>query len=181
MGHLTYCSNCGARNEIRAVQGRRRRVCPHCGTVHFENPLPAATIVVVKDGRLLLIRRGVAPRKGHWSLPGGFMELRESAAEAARRELAEETGLVAKSLRLLGVCPFAGGLRGEVLVLGFACDAFSGELIPGDDALDARFFARDQLPPVAFRCHREMIRLYFEPESVPVSAFQDVAAPPGGP
>ncbi|MEE9162543.1 MAG: NUDIX hydrolase [Candidatus Neomarinimicrobiota bacterium] len=181
MGRLTYCSNCGARNEVRTVEGRRRRICPQCGTVHYENPLPAATIVAVQDGRLLLIRRGVAPRKGHWSLPGGFMELRESAEEAARRELAEETGLVAEGLRLLGVCPFAGGIRGEVLVLGFACDVFSGELAPGDDALDARFFPLDELPSVAFRCHREMIRMYLEHEPVPDGALQDVGAPPGGP
>ena len=180
MGNLIYCSHCGARNGTRRIEGRQRKQCPQCGTIHYENPLPAVTIVVVSDRQLLLIRRGVPPGEGHWSLPGGFMELGESAAEAAGRELHEETGLTAAGLQLLGVCSHAGGLRGDVLVLGFGCELFSGDLAPGDDALEARFFDWKQLPPVAFRCHRQMVRMVVEAEAVPAGSFQGLEGLPKG-
>ena len=61
MGNLKYCSSCGARNETRELEGRRRKVCPRCGTVHYENPRPAVTVVAVRDGQLLLVRRAVPP------------------------------------------------------------------------------------------------------------------------
>ncbi|MBA7604679.1 MAG: NUDIX domain-containing protein [Calditrichaeota bacterium] len=162
MGYLKYCSSCGARNETRKLEGRRRRVCPRCGTVHYENPRPAVTVVAVRDGQILLVRRGVAPAEGQWCLPGGFMELRESAAEAARRELREETGLTASDLSFLALCPYPGGINGDLLVLAFVTEDFSGQPIPGDDARETRFFPLEQLPPVAFRCHREIIRTYLE-------------------
>ena len=162
MNNLKYCSSCGSRNETRELEGRKRRVCPECGTVHYENPRPAVTVVAVRDERILLVKRGVPPAKGTWSLPGGFMELRESAAEAARRELAEETGLMAREMNFLGICPYPGGVRGDVLVLGFATDSLSGRPTAGDDALEAHFFPLTELPPVALRCHREIIRTYLE-------------------
>lgn len=88
------------------------------------------------------------------------MEVRESAADAARRELTEETGLTARDLSFMGICPYPGGIAGDLLVLAFATEDFTGQITPGDDALEARFFTLEQLPPVAFRCHREIIRMY---------------------
>ncbi len=131
-------------------------------------------VVVVEAGQLLLIRRGVPPGKGHWSLPGGFMELRESVTQAAGRELTEETGLSAETLQLLGVCPFPGGLRGDVLVIGCTADGLSGELAPGDDAVEATFFDWHNLPPVVFACHRELIRLYLTDQTIPDVVLQGV-------
>ena len=162
MGHLTYCFSCGARNDTRPLEGRRRKVCPACGTIHYENPRPAVTVIAVHDSQLLLVKRAVSPARGQWCLPGGFMELQESAAEAAHRELAEETGLSAHQLALLGICPFPGGPGKDLLVLGFVSEHVSGTISPGDDAQDARFFPLDDLPPIAFRCHREIISQYRE-------------------
>ncbi len=162
MGYLKYCSSCGVRNETRKLDGRRRKVCPRCGTVHYENPRPAVTIVAVRDGQILLVRRAVPPAEGQWCLPGGFMEIRESAAEAARRELMEETGLTAGDLSFLALCPYPGGIKRDLLVLAFVTEDVPGQPTPGDDAREARFFPLEQLPPVAFRCHREIIRTYLE-------------------
>jgi 8-oxo-dGTP diphosphatase len=93
---------------------------------------------VIKDrsGRLLLIKRGHAPGKGLWSIPGGRVEAGESDAAALVREVREETGLVVAPGRLLGsVRRPAGG--GVLDIRDYAADVTGGTLVPGDDADDA--------------------------------------------
>ena len=160
MGYLEYCSDCGARNDLREVAGRRRQVCTRCGTIHYENPRPAVTVVVARRDSIPLIKRAVPPAVGQWCLPGGFMELGESAAQAARRELVEETNLTALGITSLGICSRAGGGRGDLLIAGFAATKVSGRLKAGDDALEAQYFPLDSMPPLPFYCHREMIERF---------------------
>ncbi|HVW81812.1 MAG TPA: NUDIX domain-containing protein [Mycobacteriales bacterium] len=97
---------------------------------------------VVRDGagRLLLIQRGQPPAAGTWTLPGGRVEPGESPAAAAAREVAEETGLTVEVGALLAVVPVLG-----YLVHDFAATVVGGELTPGDDAADARWFALGDL------------------------------------
>ena len=95
---------------------------------------------------MLLIRRGTPPRQGEWSLPGGRIEPGERAVEAALRELREETGVEAEITGLIdvvdGLFPEAG--RHYVLI-DYAARWVSGEPVAGDDALDARFVALDEV------------------------------------
>jgi len=69
---------------------RERQVCPDCGFVNYENPKIVVGSVVVWEDRILLCRRAIDPRHGYWTLPAGYMELNESAAQAAAREAWEE-------------------------------------------------------------------------------------------
>jgi len=70
---------------------RLRKVCGHCGFVDYVNPkIVAGAVVVADDGRILLCKRAIEPRKGFWTLPAGFMETQESFAEGAAREAREE-------------------------------------------------------------------------------------------
>jgi ADP-ribose pyrophosphatase YjhB (NUDIX family) len=111
---------------------------------------------------MLLVKRAVEPAKDKWCLPGGFMEMQESASQAAHRELVEETGLTSRDLAFLGLCPYPGGITGDLLVLGFVTEKFEGPLTPGDDASEAQFFPLEKLPRIVFRCHREIVRMYKE-------------------
>lgn len=70
---------------------RERRVCDTCGFVDYVNPKIVVGSVVVDDGRVLLCRRAIEPRRGYWTLPAGFMEQGETVAEAAMREAWEES------------------------------------------------------------------------------------------
>lgn len=108
-------------------------------------PVAAAGVICLRDGpdgvEVLLIRRGKPPRRGDWSLPGGRIEFGERAADAALRELREETGVVA---RLLGLIDVVDGLCGDeathYVLIDYAAEWLTGEPVAGDDAVDARFW-----------------------------------------
>jgi len=117
-------------------------------------------LVVCDDRkRLLLVKRSVDPKKGCWCLPGGFIELGETPEEAALRELSEETGLCGRIDRLLGVSTNPGTLYHTILMVGYLVTHVSGTLQPGDDALDAAYFALTRSPQIAFTSHQKYIEL----------------------
>lgn len=108
-------------------------------------PRPAVGVVCVRNDEVLLIQRGKPPREGEWSLPGGRIEWGETAAAAALRELAEETGIEAELVGLIDVVDgiFAARQSGEVwahyVLVDYAARWLSGEPTAGDDAKAARF------------------------------------------
>jgi 8-oxo-dGTP diphosphatase len=131
-----------------------------CGEVFYHNPLPAAAALVLDDQRrVLLVRRGIEPNKGEWCLPIGFAETGETIAEAALRELHEETGLFGRTLRLIDADSWTGPFYGDLLVVTFEVEKVAGTETPGDDADKVDYFAIDRLPPLAFPSNEKAIRL----------------------
>jgi ADP-ribose pyrophosphatase YjhB (NUDIX family) len=96
--------------------------------------------LVVRDGRVLLVKRGKEPYKGCWSLPGGGVEPGESLHEAVRREMHEETGLDVEVGRVAG---YREGFVGDdhYVVIAFHVEVTGGELCAGDDAEECEFVA----------------------------------------
>jgi 8-oxo-dGTP diphosphatase len=157
MSQPVYCPRCGTLMEQRRVDDRDREVCPACGFIFYRNPVPAVGVVVALEGKLVLVRRRYEPRAGCWALPAGFMELGESAEDAAIRECHEETGLLVRVDHLLGVYSYGEGQRTGLLII-YAATATGGELVAADDATEAGVFALDELPtPMAFPTHLQAI------------------------
>ena len=154
-----FCPYCGQRLSEKIHENRKRLFCCHCNDPIYENPIPAACLVVTDDrDRVLLVQRSVAPQKGMWCLPGGFIELGEPPESAALRELYEETGLTGRIHKLLGVTTNPSKMYDSVLLVGYWVKAYSGSLIAGDDASDAAFFSSGNLPEIAFESHLNFIQ-----------------------
>ncbi len=157
---MRYCPHCAHPLEEMLTFDRMRHVCPACGFVHFRAPKVGVSLLVEDEGQVLLIRRAVEPGRGQWSLPAGFIEWDESPEIAAVRECAEETGLILSDLELLTADYYADDYRGPGISLVYTGRVVGGRLNPGDDAAEARFFSRDEVPAVdgiAFQGHRLLL------------------------
>jgi ADP-ribose pyrophosphatase YjhB (NUDIX family) len=116
---------------------------------------PAAPVVgvggvVVRDGKVLLIRRGKEPLYGRWVVPGGTVELGETLEEALAREMEEETCLRVEPVLVLTVFDRIERERERVLyhyvIVDFLCRWLSGEARAASDALEVAWASEDQLP-----------------------------------
>jgi ADP-ribose pyrophosphatase YjhB (NUDIX family) len=116
-------------------------------------PIIGVGTVVWHEERVLLVQRGRPPRVGQWSLPGGAQHLGESVADAARREVFEETGLEIDLGDVVATVDLIERdderrVRYHYTLIDFTAEARSAPLRPGDDAADARWFGLDQLAPL---------------------------------
>ena len=139
-----FCPTCGEPVEERRIEDdhRPRAVCPN-GHVSWQNPRMVVNAIPVQAGRIYLARRGIEPGKGRWGIPGGFLEIGESAQEGARREVEEETELRIEVGRLVGIYsrPAAG-----IVVVVFEADVVGGSPEAAAETSEVRAFGPDDIP-----------------------------------
>jgi ADP-ribose pyrophosphatase YjhB (NUDIX family) len=153
-----FCPRCGTPLEPRNDHGSVRPTCPSCGFIHYRNPVPAAGVILVDGGGVLLVKRRFDPRAGAWCLPAGFMEAGETPEQTAVREVREETGLDVALTGLFGVYAGFDDPRVRAVLILYTADHVSGEVTPGDDAIEARYFPLSRLPrSIAFAAHRQAL------------------------
>lgn len=121
-----------------------------------DRPIVGVGAVVIRDGKILLVKRGVAPSKGLWAIPGGALELGETLQQGAEREILEETGVVIRAREPVYTFDFFeradnGRIRFHFVIVDVAADYISGDVKGADDALDARWLTPADLDrmPVA--------------------------------
>jgi len=148
------CPRCGHDVELRE---RGHLACPSCGSGYYANSAPAVQGVLERDGKVLLAKRAIEPRRGMWDIPGGFLEEGEEALDGLRRELREETGLEVEPVEWLGAFldPY-----GDHWVLGLSWVVHGeGEPQAADDVAELAWFAPDELPgEMAFATQTEVLR-----------------------
>src|SRR5262245_20607084 len=150
-----FCLRCGTAMVMRDDHGRLRAACPSCGFIHYRNPVPAAGVIVPGRDGVLMVKRKYDPAAGAWCLPAGFIEYGETPERCAVRELREETGVEARLVGLFGVYAGLDDPRARSVLILYTARRVSGRLVPGDDAVEARYFPLARLPRrIAFASHR---------------------------
>lgn len=135
-------------------------------------PVVGVLAVVWRDDKVLLVRRANPPQSGCWGFPGGGVELSETLAQAAQRELVEETGVIATggqpvtAIDVIEPSVAAGTAAGDrarpryhYVLVAVALDWQAGEPMAGDDALDAAWFSPDRLPEALCTDVAELVAL----------------------
>ena len=143
--------------ESRHAFGQTRPVCPDCGHIHFDDPKVAAVAFVEKEKHVLLVRRNMNPGRGKWALPAGYVDFGEAPADAAKREVYEETNLEVEITELIDVYG-TDGSHGASIVIIYKARVTNGKASAQDDADAVMWYsAREALPDIAFESTRNML------------------------
>ena len=119
--------------------------------MRYKSPKLTADGAIVKENKILLIKRKNNPFKNKWALPGGFVEYNEKVEDAVVREVLEETGLKTKIIDLIGIYSDPNrDPRGHTVTVVYLLKIENGKIKVGDDAVDARFFYIADLPDLSF-------------------------------
>lgn len=159
---MNFCSQCGSeelQQEIPAGDNRIRVVCQNCETIHYTNPKVVAGCLPIYDGKILLARRAIEPRRGYWNLPAGYLENGETVMEGAIRETMEETGA---SIRIVRLHALYNLTHVNQLYLFYLADVLSDEFDGGEESLEVKLFAPEDIPydEMAFTSSEFAIRRY---------------------
>lgn len=147
-----------------------RWVCDACGEIHYQNPKLVVGTVPEHEGRILLCRRAIEPRYGYWTLPAGYMENAESAAQAALRETQEEAGA---SIELGAPCALISIPRVNQVHLFYRARLLNLEFKPGDETLEVGLYDEAGIPwkEIAFRTVELALRHWLADRRAGVAAF----------
>lgn len=156
-----FCPKCGSPIANKNIENRKRDYCSSCEEVFYDNPLPVVSAIVTNNKReMLLVLRDRDPYSGEWCLPSGFVELNESVEIAVIRELKEETNIKGKVIRLIDTHSRYNKVYGDIIWVTFEVYKKKGDLIPGDDAREAKYFPIDNLPKLAFYANRRAVKQF---------------------
>jgi ADP-ribose pyrophosphatase YjhB (NUDIX family) len=131
------------RREIPEGDTHERDVCASCGFIHYVNPKIVTGSVVRFEDRILLCRRAIEPRVGFWTLPAGFMEVGETAEQAAMREAREEANAAIVIDRLLAVYTIPRIAQVQIMYLAHLDEAVFS---PGIESLEVKLAGWNEIP-----------------------------------
>ena len=142
---MNFCSNCAAPVTLRTPPNddRPRYVCDACDEVFYHNPKIVAGCVPQWDSQLLLCKRAIEPRRGLWTLPAGFMENGETAAEGAARESLEEANA---RLEMGQLFCFLNIPRINQIYVIFLAELLDLDFSAGHESLEVRLFQEPEIP-----------------------------------
>lgn len=121
----------------------------------------AADVLIVRHGKILMLKRNTEPFLGYWCLPGGHLEGDETIEETARREAKEETGLDVKLESLIGVFSDPKRDPRKTISVAFSATVAEGEAKINEESTDLRWFDITRLPKKIASDHLEIIKKYF--------------------
>ena len=159
---MKFCTSCGNTVVLQVPEGddRERYVCSTCELIHYSNPRVIVGCLPVYEGRVLLCKRAIEPRKNYWTLPAGFMENGETTLQGAARETWEEARARVSNLDLYRV--FDVPHISQVYMF-YRCDLDDGDYGVGPESLESGLYDEAEIPwdNIAFPVVRETLQAYF--------------------
>jgi len=160
---MKFCSACGAPVTLTIPDGDHlpRHVCTVCKTVHYENPRIIAGCVPEWQGKILLCKRAIEPRRGYWTVPAGFMENGEAVQDGAAREAMEEALARVEIGSLLSI---VNVIRAHQVHITFRARLLDGEFGVGPESLETKLCDPSEIPwdDIAFLSVEFALRRYLE-------------------
>ena len=160
---MKFCSACGQAVTLKIPDGDHlpRFVCTACDTVHYENPRIIAGCVPEWQGKILLCKRAIEPRRGFWTIPAGFMENGEAVQDAAARESMEEALARVAIGSLLAV---VNVLRAHQVHVMFRARLLDTDFGVGPESLEVALYDESEIPwdDIAFLSVEFALRRYLD-------------------
>ncbi len=160
-----YCPQCSGRLHIKEAEPDYHVLAcasPTCNFVDWNNPIPVVAALIVKDEKVVLVKRKVAPFVGRWCLPRGYVKTNENPKAAVVREVRTETGLLVLLKRMLNACnPSPRNLPLNQLTMFYLATVLDGQMAAGDDADEVGLFSPDALPDICFGTDTRIIEDWF--------------------
>ncbi|HTX05004.1 MAG TPA: NUDIX hydrolase [Steroidobacteraceae bacterium] len=160
---MNFCPQCGGRVEFRVPPGDHlaRHVCDACGTIHYQNPRLVVGCVPVHEGRILLCRRAIEPRRGFWTVPAGFFENGETLQQGAARECREEALAEVEIGSLLSIVHV---LHARQVHVFFRARLLAPRFGAGPESLEVELIRPEEIPwpELAFPSTEFSLRRYLE-------------------
>ncbi len=159
--YFHFCPHCGARLRMRRIHGKPELGCLACRYTFWMNSKPTASVLLVRNGSVLLTRRAIAPYKGGWDVPGGFLDVHEDPVRGLQREMREELGIHVRQPKLLGIYmdTYASKPLQSTLNIYYTATRWSGTLKPCDDVAAFAWLPLKKLPTrIAFTSGKQALR-----------------------
>ena len=161
---MKFCSDCGGTVDWKTPAGDHapRHVCTACGAIHYRNPkVIVGCIPEWTDGRILMCKRDIEPRRGLWTFPAGFLEMGEATSAGAAREAQEESGADVEITSML--CVINVPYVSQVYVIHRA-RLLAERFGPTPESSEVRLMREDEIPweQIAFPTIYKSLKFFFE-------------------
>ena len=161
--YFKFCPVCGGKLKVNQAHP----TCIKCGFIFYQNSKPTSSAFLINaQGELMLVKRRVAPFRGYWDVPGGFLEEGEDPIVGLKRELYEELGVRLKNIALHGLYQdwYVDQYKLYTINIIYTAQIASGTLKPQDDISEYQWFTKKTIPwsRLAFSWIRPCLKDFFK-------------------
>ena len=156
-----HCPYCGNSLILATIDNQQVKKCQNCEFIFWNNPKPVVSIVIHKNGKVLLLKRTYEPFKNYWVLPGGYITYSETPQAAVKREAKEEAGIEVEIQGIVGVYRIDNDPRGVGIDIIFY-GTTDGVVTLSNEDTEWKYFSPSILPERIAYKHREAIEEWHE-------------------